>query len=214
MTRNTPKEMRYDRLGPQVVKALEKRHMAAYYCETKEAALEKALSLIPENDVVSWGGSMSVVGIGLQDALKERGTAVLDRALAKDAEESEATMRQALLCDTFLCSTNAMSEDGILVNMDGIGNRVAAMIFGPKQVVMIVGMNKVVKTEADAISRCRNIAAPINAQRFGLSTPCAITGACGNCNSPDCICNYMSVIRGCRPAEKIKVILVGEDLGF
>jgi L-lactate utilization protein LutB len=124
-------------------------------------------------------------------------------------------MRQALLCDTYLTSSNAISEDGQLVNIDGNGNRVSAMIFGPRQVIVIAGMNKVVKTAEDAMVRARTIAAPLNMQRFPQAeTPCQETGACGNCVSAGCICNYLVITRACKPPGRIKVILVGEDLGL
>ncbi len=165
MERNKPKEIRYDLLGAKVVENLQKRHFDAYYCQTKEDALKKAIELIPEDDVVSWGGSVSIDEIGLLNYVKEN-RQVIDRDSAKSPEERVHLMRQSLLCDTFLMSTNSMTEDGVLVNIDGNGNRVAALCYGPKSVVMIVGVNKVCKTLDDAISRARNIAAPINIQRF------------------------------------------------
>ncbi len=214
MERNKPKEIRYDILGAKVAENLQKRHFQAYYCQTKEEALKKAIELIPEGDVVSWGGSTSIGEIGLLDYIKEN-YKVIDRDSAKSPEERVDLMRQSLLCDTYLMSTNAMSEDGQLVNVDGNGNRVAALCFGPKSVVMIVGLNKVCKTVEDAVSRARNIAAPINAQRFkGIKTPCGIKGSCGNCKSEESICSQVVITRLSKPASKIKIVLVGEDLGF
>lgn len=214
MGRNKPKEIRYDLLGAKVVENLQKRHFDAYYCQTKEDALKKAIELIPENDVVSWGGSVSIDEIGLLNYVKEN-RKVIDRDSAKSPEERASLMRQALLCDTFLMSTNAMTEDGVLVNIDGNGNRVAALCYGPKSVVMIVGVNKVCKTLDDAISRARNIAAPINIQRFNdLKTPCYLKGACANCKSTESICNQVVITRMSRPVSKIKIVVVGEDLGF
>ncbi|MDO5010539.1 MAG: lactate utilization protein [Intestinibacter bartlettii] len=214
MGRNKPKEIRYDLLGSKVVENLQKRHFEAYYCQTKEDALKKAIELIPENDVVSWGGSVSIDEIGLLNYVKEN-RKVIDRDSAKSPEERIELMRQGLLCDTFLMSTNAMTEDGVLVNIDGNGNRVAALCYGPKSVVMIVGINKVCKTLDDAVSRARNIAAPINAQRFNdLKTPCYLKGSCANCKSPESICSQVVITRLSRPASKIKIIVVGEDLGF
>jgi len=124
-------------------------------------------------------------------------------------------MRQALLCDTYLCGTNALSEDGQLVNVDGNGNRVAAMIYGPTQVIVVAGMNKVVKTVKDAYIRARTIAAPLNVQRFPKAvTPCNETGACADCTGAGSICSYIVTTRLCKPAGRIKVILVGKSLGF
>ena len=201
-------------LGETLVKNLTKRGMGAYYCATKEEALAKALELIPETDVVSWGGSVSVKDIGLLAAIKRRNP-VIDRDLADTPEEKMELMRNALLCDTFLMSSNAISKDGQLVNIDGNGNRVAALIFGPKQVIMIVGMNKITGTLEGAIDRARHVAAPINAARFpGLSTPCAKLGTCADCIAPDAVCCQVVITRVSRIKERIKVILVEENLGF
>ena len=201
-------------LGETLIKNLNKRGMAAYYCATKEEAVAKALELIPETDVVAWGGSVSIKEVGLLDAIKKRNP-VIDREIAETPEEKQELMRNALLCDTYLMSSNAISKDGQLVNIDGNGNRVAAMIFGPKQVIMVVGMNKIAGTLEGAIDRARHVAAPINASRFaGLSTPCAKMGTCANCLSPDSICCQMVITRMSRVKERIKIILVGENLGF
>ncbi len=211
------KEMkqRYDKLGVKVAENLKKRHFVAYYVSTREEAIEKFFEIVPQEHVVSWGGSCTMDELGLKQQLAERGYAMIDRDTAKNMEERMEIMRQALLCDTFVMSSNAISEDGQLFNIDGNGNRVAAMCFGPKSVVVIAGMNKVVKTYADAVARARNYAAPTRAQSFPNSkTPCMINGTCADCTSPDSICAYLVTTRISRPAGKIKVILVGEDLGF
>ena len=206
--------MRNAACGATVVKNLQRRGFDAYYCADKEAALAKALELIPETDVVAWGGSVTLAEVGLLDAVKKRNP-VIDRDTAKNAEEKTELMRKALLCDTFIMSSNAITSDGQLINIDGNGNRVAALIFGPKQVVVIAGMNKIAGSFEAAMDRARNIAAHINAQRFaGLATPCAKTGLCADCQSPDSICAQFVVTRRCRTKGRIKVILVGESLGF
>lgn len=206
--------MRNAACGATVVKNLQRRGFDAYYCADKEAALAKALELIPETDVVAWGGSVTLAEVGLLDAVKKRNP-VIDRDTAKNAEEKTELMRKALLCDTFIMSSNAITSDGQLINIDGNGNRVAALIFGPKQVVVIAGVNKIAGSFEAAMDRARNIAAPINAQRFaGLATPCAKTGLCADCQSPDSICAQFVVTRRCRTKGRIKVILVGESLGF
>jgi L-lactate utilization protein LutB len=211
----TPVEIRYDKLGPKVVKALQSRGFEAWYFETAEDGTEKFFSLIPRTDTVSWGGAMTAQDLGLMDKLCEKGYTVIDRDKAPSPEERVERMRQALLCGTFVAGTNALSEDGQLVNIDGFGNRVAAMTFGPRQVIIVAGMNKVTKTAEDALVRARTIAAPANMQRFpGKKTPCAETGACGNCLSADSICTFMVTTRLCRPAGRIKIILIGKDLGF
>jgi len=215
MNRELPMQKKYDKLGSNVVKSLKQRHFDAYYCTTSKEAVEKLLELIPTEHVVSWGGSQSLSELNIQETLKEHGYSVIDRDLGKTPEERMDLMRKALLCDTFLMSSNAISEDGQLFNIDGNGNRVAAMCFGPKSVIVIAGMNKVVKSIEDAYIRARTIAAPANVQRFdGCKTPCYINGSCADCKSPDSICAYMVTTRVSRPANKIKVILVGENLGM
>lgn len=213
MDRSSMMYKMYDKKGPKVAENFNKRGFEAYYCPTKEDALAKAISLIPEDHVVSWGGSVSINDIGLRPYVLEH-RQVIDRDTAKTPEERKELLRKALLCDTFIMGTNAATEDGQLYNIDGTGNRVAALIFGPKQVVIIVGMNKVEPTLEAAITRARTVASPINMQRFSKKTPCAITGMCADCNSPDSICNQMVRTRRCAPVGRIKVILVGENLGY
>lgn len=213
MDRSSMMYKMYDKKGPKVAENFNKRGFEAYYCPTKEEALKKAVSLIPENHVVSWGGSVSIDEIGLRPYVLEH-RQVIDRETAKTPAEKQDIMRSALTCDTFIMGTNAATEDGQLYNIDGNGNRVAALIFGPKQVVVIVGMNKVEPTLEAAITRARTVASPINMQRFSKKTPCAVTGMCADCNSPDSICNQMVRTRRCAPVGRIKVILVGENLGY
>lgn len=201
-------------LAQQIIKGLESRNMEGYYAETKEDALKKALEMIPEGSSVAWGGSMSIQEIGLKDAICQGNYTEYDHGAGKNPEEKRELALAAYNCDYFLTSANAITEDGIMVNIDGAANRVSAIAFGPKTVLMIVGMNKVVKGVEDAISRSRNEAAPINAQRFGLSTPCTKTGACFDCKSPDTICCQMMITRFSKIPGRIKVILVEDELGF
>jgi L-lactate utilization protein LutB len=210
----SPMEMRTDALGATVVKNLKNRGFDAYYCKDKAAALAKALELIPKTDTVAWGGSMSISEIGLLDKVRKE-YKTIDREKAKDAAERVEIMRRALLSDTFLMSANGISEDGQLVNIDGNGNRCAAMIYGPKQVIVIAGVNKIAANLKAAITRARTVAAPINVKRFpDKKTPCSVTGCCADCLGPESICNYFVVTRRCNPQGKIKVILVGEALGY
>ena len=209
-----PISMRNEKIGKKVCDTLNSRGFSAFYCATKEEALSKALTLIPEGKSVSWGGCKSAEEIGLIDAVKAGNYIVLDRATATTPEERQQIMKQALTCDVFLTGTNAITETGELVNIDGMGNRVAAMTFGPDSVIVIAGMNKLVSNVMDAANRARTTAAPINAQRFEIKTPCKIDGACHDCNSPDSICSYIVRTRRCKPEGRIKVILVGESLGF
>lgn len=211
---NQYKKKMYDLSGPRTAEALNKRHFEAYYCSTAAEAVEKVLELTPKTDVVSWGGAMTVDELGIKQRMAQEGYTLLDRDTAQTPEEKQTIMRQALTCGTFLMSSNAISKDGQLVNIDGNGNRVAAMCFGPRQVVVVAGMNKVLGTLDGAVARARNVAAPANAQRFGVKTPCGLTGQCGDCTSPDCICSKLVITRFCMPERRIKVVLVGEDLGL
>ncbi len=210
---NEYQRLYYEKRAQILVKNLRSRHFDAWYCETKEAALEKALSLIPQGAVVGWGGALSSQQIGLIDAVRKGNYRGIDREAYKPEERNEA-MRACLTADVFLTGANAISLTGEMVNIDGNGNRVAAIIFGPEKVLVIAGMNKVCNTLEDAMRRARTVAAPINKQRFSGDTPCLQTGVCGDCKSDSCICNQIVITRNCRPAGRIQFVLVGEDLGF
>ncbi len=211
---NEFKKAYFDKRGQQLVKNLKKRHFEAHYCETREEALAKALSLIPEGESVGWGGATSAEQIGLLNGIRTGNYKAVDRDTAKSPQERTEMMRACLLTDTFITGANAISLEGELVNIDGMGNRVAAIVYGPKKVMVIAGMNKVADTLEDAVTRARTVAAPINKQRFGTDTPCTVNGSCGDCLSEGCICNQILITRNCRPAGRITVILVGEELGF
>ena len=198
-------------LAQKVIEGLASRNMTGYYAADKEAALQLALSLIPEGSTVTIGGGMSVHEIGLPEALKKGNYNFIDRDEMKD---KRAAMLAAYDADFFLMSTNAMTQDGILVNIDGNSNRVSALAQGPRKVIIIAGMNKVCDDVDGAMKRARNVAAPINAQRFGLDTPCSKTGACMNCKSPDTICCQFLITRYSKHAGRIRVILVSDYLGF
>lgn len=201
-------------LGEQVIKNLKSRNIDAYFVQDKEEALKKSLEIIPQESSVSWGGSISIESIRLKEAIRKGNYKVLDREKATALEEKHEIMHQALSSDFFLTSCNAISEDGILVNIDGIANRLAAICYGPKHVLMIVGINKVVKSLEDAISRARNIAAPINAQRFDIDTPCKKTGCCYDCKSPDTICCQLLITRYSKIKGRIILILVDDNIGY
>ena len=201
-------------LGDRVIRGLESRNMEGYYAETKEEALKKALELIPEGSSLSWGGSMTIAEIGLKEAVWSGNYKVYNRDAAKNPEEKRAAELAAYDCDFFLTSANAVTEDGEMINVDGFANRVSAIAAGPRTVLVIAGMNKVVKSLEDAYSRARNEAAPINTQRFGLDTPCSKNGMCYDCKSPDTICCQILITRFSKIKGRIKVILVDEALGF
>jgi len=205
----------YEKRGQVLVKNLNARHFEAYYCANREEALKKALDLIPVGATVGWGGAMSAEQIGLLAAVKAGNYSVIDRDAARSPEERNDLMRQCLLSDVFLSGANALSLDGQMVNVDGNGNRVAAIVYGPKSVIVVAGMNKVVRSAEDAYRRARYTAAPENIARLPQrKTPCAITGTCSDCLSDDCICSQIVCTRRCNPPKRIKVILIGEDLGL
>lgn len=205
---------RNELLAATVIKGLTSRNMEGYYAATKEEALKLALELIPEGSSISWGGSMSIQEIGLKQAVIEGNYQVYNRDAASTPEEKRRIELATYDADFFLTSSNAVTEDGILLNIDGNSNRVSAIAYGPKHVLMIVGMNKICKDVDAAVYRARNEAATCNTQRFPIKTPCKVTGACADCKSPDTICCQFLTTRYSRHAGRIKVILVGEDLGF
>ena len=193
---------------------LERRHFEAYYCNTSAEAVELVTSLVPEGSTVTWGGSASIRDTGITDALKRGPYTVYDRDGITDVHEKEAVYRKAFGCDYYLSSVNAMSEDGVMVNIDGNGNRVAAITWGPRRVILVVGLNKVCQDVPSALARARSTAAPVNAARFDINPPCQADGICHNCHSPESICNYIHFLRNSHPAKRHIVILVGEDLGY
>ena len=202
---------RNELLSQTVIKGLESRNMSGYYAANKEEALKLALSLIGNGACVTMGGAMRAHEIGLVQALKEGDYHFIDR---DEAEDKRAAMLQAYDVDVFLSSANAITSDGVLVNIDGNANRVSAIAFGPKKVLFIVGMNKVCDDVDGAMKRARHVASVTNVQRFGLATPCTRTGTCMDCKSPDTICCQFLITRFSRHKDRIHVILVGEDLGF
>lgn len=209
-----PRQHYYNKRGEILVKNLLSRHFEAYYCENKAEALKKALELIPRGASVGWGGAMSAQEIGLMDAVNNGAYHTIDRAKCKTEEERRQAMKDCMLADVFLTGANALSMDGQMVNIDGTGNRVAAIAYGPGMILVIAGMNKVEDTLDAAVNRARTVAAPINKQRFPAQTPCMVTGVCVDCKSEGAVCNQILITRHCRPVGRIKFILVGEDLGY
>ena len=210
----TPTEIRNERLAAKLIKNLERRHFEAHYCHTAEDIIAKVKSIIPEGSSITWGGSMSIRDIGLTQALKDGNYVVYDRDDVTTAEEKLAVYRKAFEVDYYLASTNAISEDGVLVNIDGNGNRVAAITWGPKHVIFVVGLNKVAQDVGAALQRARSTASPINAARFDIDTPCQKDGMCHNCNSPQSICNYIHFLRNSHPEKRHIVILTDLNLGY
>lgn len=197
-----------------IIKGLKKRNMEGYFCETSREAVETALKLMPEGSVISWGGSMSISECGLMDAIKSGSYTLIDRMTAKTPQEKREIYAKTVMADYYLMSTNAITMDGELVNIDGFCNRVACLCAGPENVIIIAGMNKVVKNVESGLDRIRTKAAPPNTVRLNKNTPCAKTGICGDCFSPDCICSQTVITRRSGIPGRIKVILVNEALGF
>lgn len=212
----TPKEKRNALLAEKLVGNLKQRHYEAFFCPTAQEAVEKITGMIPEGSSVTWGGSMTIRDMGLTKALHNKeGLDIWDRDLAQSREEAQEIYRRAFYADYYLSSVNAMSEDGEIVNIDGNGNRVAAITFGPKRVILVVGINKVAQNLDAAISRARSLAAPVNMMRFAnLNTPCKNDGMCHDCKSPDSICNYIQIMRNSHPVGRHIVVIVGEELGY
>lgn len=198
-------------LAETVIKGLNSRNMTGYYANTKEEALNIALSLIPEGSTITMGGSMSVEEIGLKEALTNGNYNFVDR---DNYEDKNKAALMAYDADIYLGSTNAITNDGVLINIDGNSNRVSAYAYGPRKLILIVGMNKVSGDIDAAMKRARNQAATMNAQRFNLDTPCSKTGTCMNCKSPDTICCQFLITRVERHKDRVHVILVNENLGF
>lgn len=210
----TPQEQRNELLAKTIIKNLQRRHIEGFYCPSGEEAVKKVSELIADGSTVTWGGTMTVRDLGIPEYLKGRGTLeIIDRDLAETLEERQAMYLRAFSADVYLSSANAISEDGVIVNIDGAGNRVAAITWGPKKVIFVIGLNKVTQTVEAALSRARGTASPINSARFDIKTPCKADGVCHNCNSPECICNYVHFLRN-SPKGRHTVILVGENLGY
>ncbi|MBE6774445.1 MAG: lactate utilization protein [Ruminococcaceae bacterium] len=197
-----------------IIKNLEKRNMTAFYCESKEDCRNKILEIIGNGKSISWGGTMSMKQCGVVEELeKNPSLTILDRA-KQPADKMKDFYKEVSVCDYFIMGTNAITLDGELVNIDGYGNRVASLIFGPEHVIVIAGMNKVSTDIPEALHRVRNIASPPNTVRLSKNTPCAVDGRCHDCYSPDCICNQVVITRRSRDKDRIIVILVNENLGF
>lgn len=198
----------------EVIKGLNSRNISGYYAENRGEALKIALSLMEKGKTVGWGGSMSVKEIGLYDAVNNGDFIAFNRDVCETAEQKREIELKTFGADYFLCSSNAVTKDGILINIDGNSNRVAAIAYGPKKVIMVVGINKICDDLDSAIIRARHTAAPRNAQRFPINTPCRKTGSCADCKAKDTICCEFLITRFSRHDDRIHIILVNEALGF
>lgn len=210
-----PKEIYYETTANTIIENLKKRQMEGFYCKTSEEAVVKACSFFQPGDTVSFGGSETLDECGMLPLLRGKDDITLfDRDTATSQEETEEIFRKVFSADCYFMSTNAITLEGELVNIDGRGNRLAALIFGPKQVIVMVGMNKVVSNLTDAYNRVKDIASPANCIRLHKKTPCVTTGHCGDCYSSDCICSQTVITRRSGQPGRIKIILIGESLGY
>ncbi|WWR17073.1 lactate utilization protein [Lachnospiraceae bacterium JLR.KK008] len=210
----TPKEEAFATLAKGIVENLRKREMEGFYFENSTALCDHLKQMLPENAVISWGGSESLRESGVMDLLENGRYKLIDRAEAKTPEEKREIFSRTVMADYYFMSTNAITMDGELINIDGNGNRIACLVQGPSHVCLIVGRNKVSTNIADAIARARNIAAPANVKRLHKQTPCQQSGRCGDCFSPDCICSHLVITRRSQHPGRIQVYLVNEDLGY
>ncbi|MFT3985058.1 MAG: lactate utilization protein [Lachnospiraceae bacterium] len=209
-----PKQEAMQKQAQTIIKNLEKRNMEGHYFPAAKECVEYILRMIPVGSVVTNGGSMTISDIGLLSEIKKGNYEYIDRLASKTPQESRITYSKIVAADYYLMSTNAITIDGELINVDGAGNRVACLIHGPQNVLVVAGMNKVATDITDAHHRARNLAAPANVSRLDRNTPCAVTGVCGNCLSPDCICNQIVITRRSGIKNRIKVFLIGEELGY
>ena len=204
------------KVARKIIKNLEKRRMAGSYAARAGQALGEVVEMIPPGATVFRCGSMTAVGMGLWEAIAALPEVNLIDPYRPELSPAEGLelRRQGLTADVMIASTNAITLDGKLVNLDGMGNRVAAMAFGPKKVILVVGMNKVAPDLESAVARVKHYAAPVNNIRFGYKNPCVETGLCSDCKTPQRICNMWSTIEGHMIKDRIHVKLVGENLGY
>ena len=200
--------------APNIIKKLQLRNMEGYFYENCEAMVEDILSKIPAGSSVTWGGSESIRECGLMDAIQNKGYVLMDRSVAKTTEEKREFYGKSVMADVYLMSSNAITYDGQLINIDGNGNRIACLAQGPKEVFIIVGMNKFVKTVEDGIDRIETIAAPANTQRLNCNTPCHTLGTCAHCFEDGSICSHIMITRRSSHKALIKVFMVAENLGY
>ena len=204
----------YKLKADKIIANLAKRNMEGFYCESCEDAIDLVLSMMEKGSVVAWGGSETIKEAGIMDAINNGDYELIDRLLAQTPEERREVFSRFVMSDYYLMSTNAITMNGELVNIDGNGNRLAALIHGPSHVIIVAGMNKVCTDVESAYKRVKLEACPPNAIRLDRNVSCGKTGTCGDCLSPDCFCNQIVVTRRSGHEGRIKVVLVGEELGY
>lgn len=210
----TYRQQAFATLADTIIKHLEQRGMEGYFYEDSASCVDAILASIPEDSTISWGGSESLKESGLMERIRKGNYRLIDRDTASSPEESRRLYAEAVLSDYYLMSSNAVTLQGELINIDGRGNRVACLIHGPNHIIMVIGMNKIVTDVPAGIERVRNLAAPPNAKRLNRQTPCNATGHCGDCLSPDCMCNQIVITRRSGQKGRIKVFFIAEELGY
>lgn len=198
----------------ELMAALKKRNISCSFADNRNEALEQVMSRIPKNSTVGIGGSITIKELNIKKVLKEKGCKIYWHWYKKDIEDSMLIRHKAMIADTYLCSTNAITMDGRLVNIDGTGNRVASMVFGPKSVLIVIGINKITKNIEAAMKRVKEHACPLNARRLNLKIPCALTGRCNDCESPNRMCNVTTIIEGKPNGVQMHIIIIDENMGF
>ena len=214
MRKSISKQKYYENVANTIIKNLSKRQIEGYYCADSISATQKAFELMPNGSSIGWGGSITLVETGLIDAIKNENYKIINRDVGTNLEDQRKIYGEICCSDFFLMSTNAITLDGELINIDGRGNRVAFLCYGPQNVLILAGINKVVSDIESGIKRVRDIAAPPNGIRLNRNTPCTQTGKCANCLSPDCMCGQIVITRRSGIPNRIKVILIGEELGY
>ncbi len=210
----TPQEKSFELLAPNLIHNLEKRNMAGIYCKTSAECVKTALSMMPKGSTISWGGSESIKECGLLTAVLSENYECIDRSSATTPQMQRELYAKTTLSDYYLMSSNALTLDGELVNIDGNGNRVACLIQGPSHVFLIVGRNKIVADPTEGVTRIRAVACPPNAVRLGRNIPCGLTGSCHDCLSKECFCNQIVITRRSNHEGRITVFLVNDLLGY
>lgn len=210
----TNQQLAFETTAKTIIKNMAVRNMEGYFYENSEEAVKAILEMIPEGSSITWGGSETFKETGMLDALKKGNYHLIDRTKAATPEESRKMYGEMVMADYFFMSSNAVTLNGELVNIDGNSNRVGLLVHGPKHVFVLVGMNKLTDNAESAIERIRTYACPANAKRLNKNTPCGTLGRCGDCYSSECMCNQIVVTRRSGHSGRIKVFFIAENLGY